>query len=214
MRFSALILAGLLLAATPAVQAQTKASVKAAVPKSTLLKDGAFRINGVTMRLQAGEVSRLAAPLALENGAVIRPNGIIVSPDGTRQLLADNHAVNMQGGIVLLRDDMLTPGAIAQQAQAVTGSTGETRFAIGAEPGADNKTDVSPRLTAKLLRTEQRLAMLEEMTSKLEQRSKTKSAATAPLDRQLSQIDRQLQQAVPATEAVSDAPASDAPGSH
>jgi hypothetical protein len=214
MRTSPLLIAGLLLITSATVQAQSKTTVRADIPKSALLKDGAFRKNGLTMRLQAGEVSRLSAPLVLENGAVIRSNGIIVSRDGSRQLLPENHAVNMQGSIVLLRDDMLTPRAIAQQAQAVTGSTGETHFALASESGAAGSTTLPPRLTAKLLRTEQRLAMLEEMTTRLEQRTKVKSTATAPLDQQLSQIDRQLQQAVPSMEAASDGPTSDAPSSH
>ena len=212
MRSSSILLTGLLLVAAPQAFAQTSRTAKQAVPKSTLLKDGAFRRNGVTMRLQAGQVSRLLAPLTLENGAVIRSNGIIISPDGTRQLLAEDHAVNMQGGIVLLQDDMLTARAIDQQAEAVLGATGETRFTMADAARAANKSEVSPRLTAKLLRTEQRLAMLQEMTSRLEQRVKIRSASTAPLDQQLSQIDRQLQQAAFSNGTSSDAPATDTPG--
>lgn len=211
MKLSALLTAGLLLIGGTGAFAQTKLAAKLSVPKSILLKDGVYRRNGLTMRLQAGQASRLSAPLTLENGAVVRSNGIIISPDGTRQLLPDNHAINMQGGIVLLRDDMLTPRAIAQQAQAVIGSTGEAQFLMSSESGTGS---VSPRLTAKLLRTEQRLAMLEEMTTQLERRTKTKSGTTLPLDQQLSQIDKQLQQSVPSTSTSSDAPATDATGIH
>ena len=211
MQLSALLAAGMLLMAGTGAFAQTTSAAKASVPKSTLLKDGAYRRNGLTMRLQAGQASRLSAPLTLENGAVVRSNGIIISRDGTRQLLPENHAINMQGGIVLLRDDMLTPRAIAQQEQAVTGATGETQFLLSSEPGTGS---VSPRLTAKLLRTEQRLALLEEITTQLERRTKVKSATTLPLDQQLSQIDKQLQQSLPATSTPSDAPATDATGIH
>lgn len=206
-------MAGLLLAAAAGAQAQSKATPRAAMPKPALLKDGAFRRNGQTMRLQAGQVSRLSVPLTLENGAVLRPDGIIVSRNGTRQLLADKHAVNLQGTVVLLRDDMFTAQAIDERAQAVTGSTGETRFTVPSAAGAADGTGVSPRLAAQLLRTEQRLTLLEDMTTRLERRTQSKSTTTAALDQQLKQVNAELRQsaAPPKTPAAAPAPAAPAP---
>lgn len=207
MRISVFLLAGLLLVVINEVHAQTKATAQIDAPKAALLKDGVFRQNGLTMRLLAGQISRLSAPLTLENGAVVRSNGIIVGLNGSHELLPENHAITMQGSIVLLRDDMFTPGTIALRSQTVTGSSGETRFTVPKSAATANGTDVSPRLTAKLLRTEQRLAMLEEMTTYLERRAHIKSAAMLAIDQQLSQVNAQLQKAKVAPSVLVDSPA-------
>lgn len=211
MRTSALLAAFLFLAAAPAALSQTKAAPKAGALQPAQLRDGVFREHGITMRLQAGEVSRLSAPVILANGTEVRTNGIIVQPDGTRQLLPNGHAITMQGGIVLLKDDMLTPRAIDQRAQALRVPTGANRFAITTTSAEVDKQPVPPRLAAMLLRTEHRLALLQEMTEQVAQRIASKSAATAPLDRQISQLDNQLQQGASAPAGASDAPVTDAP---
>ncbi len=204
MRTTTLLLAGLLtLAAAPTVFAQAPAP-KITMPKAGLLRDGAFRRQGQMMRLQAGRASRVGAPVGLANGTTVRPNGLLVTANGRRQLLPENHAVTMQGAVVLLRDDMLTPRAIDERAQAVLGSTGETRIAVPAKPMAG--TQLPPRLTARLLRAEQRLALLEEMTARLEQRTRPTSASTKPLDRQLSQVNAELRTGLSATGTATDAP--------
>lgn len=177
---------GLSLAPTSA-QAQTSPTVP--TTSKTTLKDGVFRRNGVMMRLQAGETSRLTVPVTFENGMVARPNGILVSKDGTRQLLGEGKAVNPQGQIVNLSDDMLTAPAIEQHARQQTGQPTETRFVV-ADAGP-----VPARLGAELLLVEQRLALLQQLTDKLAERTTAASTnlpAAASIDAKLTDIDAQL----------------------
>ncbi|SHI30091.1 hypothetical protein SAMN02745146_0438 [Hymenobacter daecheongensis DSM 21074] len=174
----------LLLAAAP-VFAQTTSPAPA---RATSLKDGVYRKGGLTMRLQAGQTSRLSAPVTMANGLTIRPDGIMVSKDGTRQILEEGKAVNMQGQIVGFADDMMSAPAIEQRARQVAGVT-ETRVAM---PDAG---PVPARLALELLRTERRLALLQQLADKLAQRAGTatgQTAATAALDAQIRDLDAQL----------------------
>ena len=203
MRLSALLAVGLFAVSAPVAFAQAP-SKKMSVSQANQLRDGVFRQQGKVMRLEAGRVSRLSAPLVLADGATVRTDGLMVAANGRRQQLPDNHAITMQGTIVLLRDDMLSPRAIEQRAQMVVGSAGETRLAIPATPAAGSQ--LPPRLTASLLRAEQRLALLEEMTSQLEQRTRPVSAGTRPLDQQLSQVNAELRAGASAAGTATDVP--------
>ena len=170
--------AGLLLAATSAF---------AQAPTSSL-KDGVYRKGGLTMRLQAGQSSRLSAPVKMSNGLTIRPDGIMVSKDGTRQILEEGKAVNMQGQIVNFSDDMMSDAAIQQRARQVAGVT-ETRVSM---PVAG---PVPQRLANELARTERRLALLQQLADKLSARAAAAAGPavdSATLDAQIKAIDDQL----------------------
>jgi hypothetical protein len=152
------------------------------------MKDGVYRKGGLTMRLQAGQATRLSAPVTMNNGLVIRPDGIMVSRDGTRQILEEGKAVNLQGQIVNLTDDMMSAPAIEQRARKVAGVT-ETRVAM---PDAGL---VPARLTSELLRTERRLALLQQLSDRLAERTSSavgQNAAAAAIDTQLQSLDGQL----------------------
>ncbi|TGE05232.1 DUF6799 domain-containing protein [Hymenobacter fodinae] len=140
------------------------------------LKDGAYRRNGLVMRLQAGQASRLSAPMQFENGLTLRPDGIMVSKDGTRQLLGEGKALNMQGQIVNLRDDMKTAAAIERHDQQVTGATPT----VVAMP-TPNQT-VGPEVVSELRRTEERLATLHQLTMLVDER--TSSTGSTPAQKQ------------------------------
>ncbi|PJJ48774.1 DUF6799 domain-containing protein [Hymenobacter chitinivorans] len=185
--FACLAFASFLLTA-PAALAQTTpaASTSTAAPS---LKDGVARRNGLTMRLQAGQMSRLSAPVTMDNGLVVRPDGIMISKDGTRQMLPEGKAVNMQGNIVNFTDDMMSAPAIEQRARQVTGQPTETPV-----PGATRPL-VPQRLATELRRTEQRLQLLEQLSDRLAERTKVAVGANpgaAPIDSQLQTIDAQL----------------------
>ncbi|AYA38322.1 hypothetical protein D3Y59_15500 [Hymenobacter oligotrophus] len=155
---------------------------------ATALKDGAYRRNGVVMRLKAGKATRLQAPLALSDGSVINPSGLLVRKDGTRQQLPEGQAVNMQGVVVNFRDDMRTPQAIERQSVQVTGSTGETRVSV---PG----TPVSAATAQQLKQLERRVALLQQATDKLAERTALGAAAVpngTRYDQQLRTLDAQL----------------------
>ncbi|UOQ73822.1 DUF6799 domain-containing protein [Hymenobacter cellulosilyticus] len=103
-----LALASLLLPAAPVLAQTTPASTATASASAPALKDGVARRNGLTMRIQAGQMSRLSAPVTMDNGTVVRPDGIMISKDGTRQMLPEGRAVNLQGTIVNFTDDMMS----------------------------------------------------------------------------------------------------------
>lgn len=180
------LLTGLLLAAETTTLAQT-APAAAAPAAAAQIKDGAFRSNGKVFRLQAGQVSPLSAPLRFANGLTLRPDGIMVSKNGTRQLLENGKAVNMQGEIVIYRDDMMTPEAISRHDEQTTGSSGTTTVSI---PAAANLAALVPELQ----RTAQRLEQLRQLSNLLNERAAA-AAGTAPsaaLEAQIQQLSQQL----------------------
>ncbi|GAB2949201.1 hypothetical protein GCM10027048_12770 [Hymenobacter coalescens] len=176
------LLSALLFAAAPLARAQS-ASSQAAAPYA--LKDGAFRENGVVMRLQAGQAYRLEGPMTLNDGSVINATGILVRKDGTRQLLPNGQAVNMQGVVVNLRDDMQAAQTIEQRNRAVAGGRGETTFSV---PGSN----VSVAAARQLQLLERRVALLQQLTDRLAERT-TQAVGSAPgaaaLDEQLRALD-------------------------
>jgi hypothetical protein len=167
------------------------ASAQAPTTQSTTtagLRDGAYRKQGVTMRLKGGQATRLLKPLTLTDGSVINPNGLLVRKNGTRQRLPEGQAVNMQGVVVNLRDDMKSETAIVEQLQQVTGSTGETRFVIPPTPA-------SAATVQQLQLLERRVALLQQLSDKLAERTTEATPAgakAAQYDEQLRTIDAQL----------------------
>ena len=163
-------------------------SAAAFAQNAPTMKDGVYRKGGLTMRLQAGQSTRLSAPVTMNNGLVIRPDGIMVSRDGTRQMLEEGKAVNQQGQIVNLTDDMMSAPAIEQRARKVAGVT-ETRVVM---PDAGI---VPARLTTELLRTERRLALLQQLSDRLAERTGMavgQNPAAAAIDAQLQSLEGQL----------------------
>lgn len=190
-RFSSLLLRGVLLtgwllAAEATVVAQT---VPPATTPSPTIKDGAFRSNGRVFQLQAGQSSPLSAPMRFANGLTLRPDGIMVSKSGVRQLLENGKAVNMQGDIVIYRDDMMTPEAISRHDAQTTGSSGTTTVSI---PAAANVAALAPELQ----RTAQRLEQLRQLSELLDKRAAAAAAGTPPdaaLETRIQQLTQQLQ---------------------
>ena len=175
----------LMLTAAPS-QAQT---APAPATQTASLKDGVVRRGGLTMRIQAGQASRLSAPVTMDNGLVVRPDGIMISKDGTRQMLPEGKAVNMQGSIVNFTDDMMSAPAIEQRARQVTGQPTETRL-----PGQPQAL-VPQRLATELRRTEERLALLQQLSDRLAERTTAavgQNPGAATIDTKLQAIDSQL----------------------
>ena len=188
LRYAPLALAiTLLLAATaPAARAQTTPPTTATM-SPLQLKDGAFRRAGRTYRLLNGQESVLTEALRLSNGFEVRPDGRLIRNGVTRQLLQNGQAVTMQGDVVLLRDDMLTPAAIAQLDQQVTGGS-TTTISV---PAAANLAALIPQLE----RTASRLAQLQQLAGLLDQRTAALAAGTPPaptLDAQIRDLSQQL----------------------
>ena len=179
------LLTAALLAAEATAVAQTTPS---ATPATAQIKDGAFRSNGKVFRLQAGQTSPLSAPVRFANGLTLRPDGIMVSKNGTRQLLENGKAVNMQGDIVIYRDDMMTPEAISRHDEQTTGSSSTTTVSI---PAAANVAALAPELQ----RTAQRLEQLRQLTTLLNERAAAAAAGTPPdaaLETRIQELSQQL----------------------
>jgi hypothetical protein len=183
-----LLFCGSLLVATATSHSVCAQTTKAAAPQADL-KDGAYRRNGIVMRLQAGQASRLSAPMKFDNGLTLRPDGIMVGKDGSRQLLEEGKALNMQGQIVNLRDDMKTAAAIERHDQQVT----------GAKPTVITRsvsTDiVSPEINAAVRRTEERMSTLQQMSTLLNERATTAAGASSQsqsIDTRIQEIDTKL----------------------
>ncbi|WP_152981490.1 DUF6799 domain-containing protein [Hymenobacter sp. AT01-02] len=184
--FRVLLLAGLWTAVPAASQAQSSTGTTA---NGFALKDGAYRLNGVVMQLQAGQSTRLSAPLKFTNGLTLRPDGIMVAKDGARQLLGEGKAINQQGDVVNLRDDMMAAEAIQQYDQKVTGATPTVV--------PSRSIPVDPTITATLRQTEARLQVLRQLADRLNQRASTalgtnSQAEAAQLDAKLRTLDARL----------------------
>ncbi|WP_188558044.1 DUF6799 domain-containing protein [Hymenobacter glacieicola] len=163
--------------------AQTTTSTTAAT-----LKDGAFVRNGKIYRLQAGKVTPLTSPLRFSNGQTLQPDGTLISKNGSRRRLADGKAVNMQGDVVLYRDDMMTAEAIERHDEVTTGSK-PTVIEI---PATANVIALTPELQ----RTSQRLEQLRQLTDLLAERAAGAAAGTkasAASEQQIQQLSQQLQ---------------------
>lgn len=184
-RFSILLLV-LMLGLSTVSFAQTPAAPGTQASVRVSLKDGAFRRRGVMMRIQNGKISRLTAPFTLANGTVVNPDGELVTAAGARQQLLDGRAVNLQGEVVGLSDDMLTAATIQQLDQMVTGYTGTVVPVSNAIP---------VEAATALQRLERKAALLEQLTERLAQRTAQAvpaSAEATQLDAQLSAVDAKL----------------------
>ncbi|MBT9394561.1 hypothetical protein KLP40_15425 [Hymenobacter sp. NST-14] len=177
-----LLLAAVLLATEATALAQTSAA-----PAPAQLKDGAFRRNGKVYRLQAGQQFPLTVPLRFDNGLTLRPDGIMVSKSGIRQLLENGKAINNQGDVVLYKDDMMTPAAIERHDEQVTGGS----TVVIETPAVANVAALVPLLAS----TTQRLAQLQQLSTLVNERATALAAGKAPnpaLDTQIEQLTQQL----------------------
>ncbi|RPD46417.1 hypothetical protein DNI29_15595 [Hymenobacter sediminis] len=166
------------------VLAQTKPRTATTAPT---LKDGAFRRNGKLYRLQAGKASPLTASVRFNNGSTLLSNGTLVSKSGARRQLGEGKAVNMQGDIVIYRDDMMTAQAIEQHDEVTTGA----KPTVVEIPVATNLT----ALNTELQRTSQRLEQLRQLTNLLSERAAATAAGTttsAATEQQIQSLSQQL----------------------
>ena len=179
---------GMCLAALPALPALAQQAPETAVPvASPELKDGAYRRNGQVFRLQNGRSSVLTRPLSLGNGYTLQPSGVLLEPSGSRRQLRDGQAVNQQGEVVNLRDDMLTARAIEQHDQRTTGAQPTV-----IEVPAGHTLDLA--VLAQFQRAQQRLYHVQQLTHLLAERASLPAGpASAALDQRIRQLGQQLE---------------------
>ncbi|MFD2783844.1 DUF6799 domain-containing protein [Hymenobacter rubripertinctus] len=177
-----LLLAAALLITAPTVLAQTSPG-----PAAIQLKDGAFRREGKVYRLQAGQQFPLTVPLRFDNGLTLRPDGIMVHKSGSRQLLENGKAINLQGDVVIYQDDMMTPAAIEQHDEQVTGGS----TVVMQAPTAANLAALVPLLES----TAQRLELLQQLSALLSERAGALADGASPpqeLNTQITRLSEQL----------------------
>ncbi|ALD21834.1 DUF6799 domain-containing protein [Hymenobacter sp. DG25A] len=167
-----------------AASAQTQPTTQGQQAVRVSLKDGAFRRKGVMMRIQSGKITRLTSSFQLTNGTTVYPDGHVVTTNGTRQQLPDGRAINMQGEIVGLSDDMLTAATIQQLDQMVTGYTGTVISLPNAVPA---------EAATALQRLERKAALLEQLTDRLAQRT----AQAVPVSPEAARLDAQINALAP-----------------
>ena len=177
-------LATALLTGGTSALAQTSAP---SAPPTSQLKDGAFRREGKVYRLQAGQQFPLTVPLRFDNGLTLRPDGIMISKNGTRQLLENGKAINLQGDVVIYKDDMMTAAAIERHDEEVTGGSSVVIEA----PAAANIAALVPLLE----NTTERLALLQQLSILVNTRATALAAGTTPapdLESRIEQLNQQL----------------------
>lgn len=177
-----LLLATVLLTTEATALAQTSSA-----PSASQLKDGAFRRDGKVYRLQAGQQFPLTVPLRFDNGLTLRPDGIMVSKSGTRQLLENGKAINKQGDVVIYKDDMMTAAAIERHDAQVTGGS----TVVIETPAAANIAALVPLLES----TTQRLTQLQQLSTLVNERAAALAAGKAPnpaLEAQIEQLSQKL----------------------
>lgn len=171
-----------------AATAQTKPAPAATLTtKAVTLKDGAFRRNGKVFRLRAGQATPLTSAMRFSNGLTLQPNGTLISKSGGRRQLAEGRAVNMQGDVVIYRDDMMTARAIEQYDEKTTGA----KPTVVEIPASVNFAAVGPALQ----RTAQRLEQLRQLTTLLDERATAAAAGTPPnaaLEQRIEALSQQL----------------------
>ncbi|MBX0292836.1 hypothetical protein K3G63_20500 [Hymenobacter sp. HSC-4F20] len=179
-------LAGLLGAVQAPILAQTTPKASAATTPSPL-KDGAFRRNGTVYRLQAGRATPLTTSMRFSNGATLTPTGTLTGKNGSRRQLPEGRAVNMQGDVVIYRDDMMSAQAIERHDEVTTGS----KPTVVAIPASANLT----ALAAELQRTSQRLTQLRQLTNLLAERAASAAAGateTGNTEQRIQELSQQL----------------------
>ncbi|GAB2789813.1 hypothetical protein HNQ93_003256 [Hymenobacter luteus] len=157
---------------TTGAEAVAQTKVKTATATPAPLKDGAFRRNGKVYRLQAGKASPLTASLRFSNGSTLLTSGTLVAKNGARQLLGEGKAVNMQGEVVIYRDDMMSAQAIERHDEVTTGA----KPTVVEIPVTTNLA----ALGAELQRTNQRLEQLRQLTDLLAERATALATGTTP----------------------------------
>jgi len=94
-------------------------------PKNTM-RDGVARKFGKMVVIKQGKEMPLTKTYTAGNGTKVLANGTVIFPDGRKEKLTEGYAVNQEGAVVILEDDMIAPEKIRERQQQVTGKTETT----------------------------------------------------------------------------------------
>ncbi|RNI23409.1 DUF6799 domain-containing protein [Rufibacter latericius] len=151
---------------------------------------------------RGGKLYEVQEPVQYSNGTIVSPTGQVRLPDGKNYTLKQKNAVNPQGRVVLVADDIFTHHTIVEHEKKVVGDT-EVRIVTvdGQMVSAGNQKrkytyslaqEKKIKLLEQLVKVqEQRAALLEGKLTASEQKSI--EAHFNGLNKQLSTINQLLQ---------------------
>ncbi|MBC3540455.1 DUF6799 domain-containing protein [Rufibacter sediminis] len=151
---------------------------------------------------RGGKLYEVQEPVQYSNGTIVSPSGQVRLPDGKTYTLKQKNAVNPQGKVVLVADDIFTHTTIVEHEKKVVGDT-EVRIVTvdGQIVSAGNQK----QKFTYVLPEEKRMKLLEQIVQLQEQRAalleanltaserKSIEAYYNGLNKQLTAVNQQLQ---------------------
>ncbi|GGK84607.1 DUF6799 domain-containing protein [Rufibacter glacialis] len=172
------------------------------ITRATIKDNTIFWQQGKLVQHRGGKLYELQEPVQYKNGTVVSPNGQVRLPDGKNYTLKQKNAVNPQGRVVLVADDIFTHTTIIEHEKKVVGDTEIKITTInGQVVSAGNNQQQITYTTAQM----KRLQLLEQIVHLLEQRNALLEANLTPaerkgieayyngLNKQLASVNQQLE---------------------
>jgi hypothetical protein len=188
-----------------AIFAQQKAD--SLITQASIKDNTIFWHQGKLVQHRAGKLYELQEPVQYSSGTVVSPSGQVRLPDGQNYTLKQKNAVNPQGRVVLVADDLFTHNTIVEHEKKVVG---DTEVRIQTVDGKMVSAGNSAQKVTYALPEEKRIQLLEQIVKLQEQRTALLEANLTPaerknieahyngLNKQLNAINLQLQALPPA----------------
>lgn len=166
------------------------------------LKDGYAMHQGQMIRIQNGRLAPLTQDVRIENGIIVFRNGMVAFPGKKRQKLSEGYAINLDGKIVLLHDDMMRAEAIREHSRKTVGNTDseviitDTGIAVASSP--EKKSTIEELLNRRISLIRLRNVLINQKADLLNKAIDKKAQQTSPeireTDQKLEQVNRQLKE--------------------
>ncbi|GAA4311602.1 hypothetical protein GCM10023183_30430 [Nibribacter koreensis] len=180
----------------------TTSGTDSLVTRSTLKDNTIFWNQNRLVRHNQGNLEPIDATVQYPNGTSISPEGKVRLSNGRTSTLSLKQAINPQGKIVLVADDLFTYSTIQEQERQVAGDT-ETKIVvingqISSIKESGKVTTTSVGLQRQVELTQQLVDLLEQRTKLLEARlaasEKEKTAAQIKgMNARIATVERDLQ---------------------
>ncbi|AMM50546.1 hypothetical protein TH61_04265 [Rufibacter sp. DG15C] len=199
----ALLFACSFLGLSTTTQAQTTPSkTDSLITRATIKDNTIFWNQNRLVRHSQGNLEAIDEPVKYPNGTSISPEGKVRLANGKTYTLSMKQAINPQGNIVLVADDLFTYNAIQEQERQVAGDTETKIVVINGQISSikeSGKTNATPTgMQKKVELTRQLVDLLEQRSKLLEAKlaatEKDKTAAQVKgLNARIASVERDLQ---------------------
>ncbi len=174
----------------------------ALITQANIKDNTIFWHKGKLVQHRGGQLYELQEPVQYNSGTVVSPNGQVRLPDGKNYTLKQKNAVNPQGRVVLVADDIFTHTTIVEHEKKVVG---DTEVRIQTVDGKMVSAGNSQQKVTYTLPEEKRIHLLEQIIRLQEQRTalleanltaherKKIEAYYNGLNKQLTAVNQQLQ---------------------